>query len=104
MDISKVPAGLIAPKPLSDVGGGTKSLTASGGVTPSFTDTLKEAIDSANTKAKESEQAVTALMTGEGSVHGAMIAMQDATVAMDMVMSVRNKVLDAYQEVMRMPV
>jgi flagellar hook-basal body complex protein FliE len=37
-------------------------------------------------------------------VHQAMIAMQDASVAMEMVLAVRNKALEAYHEIMRMPV
>ncbi len=105
MDVSKIPSGLFAPRPLSDVGSaGPKPLNPSGGLGPSFTDSLKEAIGDANSKAMASGKAATDLMTGSGSVHQTMIAMQDAAVAMDMVVAVRNKVLEAYQEVMRMPV
>ena len=37
-------------------------------------------------------------------LHNAMIAMQKATLALNLTVEVRNKVLDAYQEIMRMQV
>jgi len=108
MDISKVPAGLLAPRPIGPMAGADKAMTemldGSGGLRPSFADSLKGAIQDVNAKSALADSEVTALMTGQGSVHNTMIAMQDAAVSMDMVLAVRNKVLDAYTEVMRMPV
>lgn len=37
-------------------------------------------------------------------VHKAMIAMEQASIAMDFTLQVRNKVLEAYQEIMRMQI
>ena len=109
MDISNIPAGMLSPRPLGSLPGvtegqGPEQLSGSGGLRPSFSDTLKGAINEVTAKSDASEQAITAVMTGQGSVHEAMIAMQDSAVAMDMVLAVRNKVLEAYQEVIRMPV
>jgi flagellar hook-basal body complex protein FliE len=109
MDLSKIPAGMIAPRPLGPLPGvnegkGLEQLSGSGGLRPSFSDTLKGALDEVKAKSAVSDQAITNVMTGQGSVHEAMIAMQDSAVAMDMVLAVRNKVLEAYQEVIRMPV
>jgi len=105
MDIKAIPVHLLVPKP---IGEGLPSPAAgaagpdAGG--PSFADALKGAIGEANAKSIEAERQVQALVTGEGSIHQAMIAMQDASVAMEMVMAVRNKALEAYHEIMRMPV
>lgn len=105
MDIKGISAGLIQPRSLSDVGGkAPQALNVGQGAGPSFTQALVDAVGAANTKALAADQATQDLMLGQGSVHQAMIAMQDSAVAMDMVVAVRNKVLDAYQEVMRMPV
>ncbi|MCX7773875.1 MAG: flagellar hook-basal body complex protein FliE, partial [Clostridia bacterium] len=38
------------------------------------------------------------------NIHSVMIAGQKATIALQFVMEVRNKVMDAYQEIMRMQV
>jgi flagellar hook-basal body complex protein FliE len=104
MDIKSIPAGLIAPAPVgADKAVGPGPL-GQGEVGPGFADTLKAALEDANTKVQEADRQVEALVVGEGSLHRTMIAMQDASVAMDMVMAVRNKALEAYQEVMRMPV
>jgi len=103
MDLKSIPPGLISPRPIG-ADTGVQPPLSSDGAGPSFADALKGAVADANTKVHSADQAVQSLMLGEGSVHQAMIAMQDAQVAMEMVVAVRNKVLEAYQEVMRMPV
>lgn len=103
MDLKGIPPGLLAPRPVgADIGVGTPLSTD--GTAPSFADALKDAVADANTKVHAADHAIDSLMLGEGSVHEAMIAMQDAQVAMEMVVAVRNKALEAYQEIMRMPV
>ena len=57
--------------------------------------------------AKESQaQAVTrdVLLGKNDQVHQSMIAMQEANVAFQLMVEVRNKVVESYQELMRMPV
>lgn len=57
-------------------------------------------VNEAQTKASEKQ---TDLMTGRRQVdyHDLMISMEQASVSMQLLMSVRNKLLDAYQEVSR---
>jgi flagellar hook-basal body complex protein FliE len=57
--------------------------------------------------AKESHaQAITrdVLLGKNDQVHQSMIAMQEANVAFQLMVEVRNKVVESYQELMRMPV
>src|SRR5882757_11007063 len=57
--------------------------------------------------AKESQaQAITrdVLLGKNDQVHQSVIAMQEAGVAFQLMVEVRNKVVDSYQELMRMPV
>ena len=57
--------------------------------------------------AKESQaQAITrdVLLGKNDQVHQSMIAMQEANVAFQLMVQVRNKVVESYQELMRMPV
>lgn len=50
-----------------------------------------------------SDSAAQKLITGQSNdIHGTMISMQKAGIALDLVMEVRNKVIAAYDEVKRM--
>jgi flagellar hook-basal body complex protein FliE len=72
---------------------------------PSFADTLAKSIEEVNHLQKEADQAIEKLASGESqNVHGAMLAVNKADTAFRMTMQVRNKIVEAYQEVMRMQV
>lgn len=71
----------------------------------SFIETLNQSIERVNQLQKEADQAIEELATGESkSVHGAMIAVSKADMAFRLTMQVRNKMVEAYQEVMRMQI
>ena len=71
----------------------------------SFADTLAKSIEEVNHLQKEADQAIEKLASGESqNVHGAMLAVNKADTAFRMTMQVRNKIVEAYQEVMRMQV
>jgi flagellar hook-basal body complex protein FliE len=44
------------------------------------------------------------MVNKEGDVHEAMIALQKAETALQLTVQVRNKLVQAYQEIMRMPI
>ncbi len=70
-----------------------------------FGDVLKDAISTVNELQKQSNQEIQKLMTGESQdLHTAVIAMQKADLSFQMMMQVRNKIVQAYQEIMRMQV
>jgi flagellar hook-basal body complex protein FliE len=70
-----------------------------------FGDLLKEAISTVNEVQKQSDQSIQKLMTGESKdLHTTVIAMQKADLSFQMMMQVRNKIVQAYQEIMRMQV
>lgn len=65
----------------------------------SFLDTLKSAIDAANTRAKESDKAALALAKGEnGNIHETMIAMQKADIDLRILVAVANKLIEGYNQ------
>lgn len=71
----------------------------------SFTDTLSETITEVQRLQNEADTAVKQLVAGEvKDVTDAMVAVEKADVAFQTMMQVRNKMLTAYQEVMRMNV
>ncbi len=71
----------------------------------SFGEVLKDAISTVNELQKQSDQEIQKLMTGESQdLHNTMIAVQKADLSFQMMMQVRNKIVQAYQEIMRMQV
>ncbi|MCD6293566.1 MAG: flagellar hook-basal body complex protein FliE [Deltaproteobacteria bacterium] len=71
----------------------------------SFGDALSGAMGKVSELRNEADQAVHELATGENKdIHQTMIAMEKADVSFKLMMQVRNKIVTAYQEVMRMPV
>ncbi len=70
-----------------------------------FAKALGEALDSVNSAQVEADLAVEQLQTGESrNLHEVMIAMEKADISLKLAVQMRNKVLEAYQEIMRMQV
>ena len=70
-----------------------------------FGDVLNQFVSGVNDKQIASGQAVNDLLAGKDiPLHQAMIAMQEAGVAFQLMVEVRNKLLEGYQELMRMQV
>ncbi|MDP1824561.1 MAG: flagellar hook-basal body complex protein FliE [Archangium sp.] len=69
-----------------------------------FGQTLKSAIEQVDALQGEADLESQKLAGGAGNLHETMLALEKADVAMRVAMKVRNKILDAYNEVMRMPV
>lgn len=70
-----------------------------------FGDFLKTAIQSVNENQKASDVATEKLINGGNiELHDVMIASQKASITLNATLEIRNKVVEAYQEIMRMPV
>ncbi|MBN1404008.1 MAG: flagellar hook-basal body complex protein FliE [Opitutales bacterium] len=68
----------------------------------SFASMLTGFVDSVDAKSKASEQATSDLMLGKSdNIHQAMIAMQEASISFDLLVQVRNKLVDSYKELSR---
>lgn len=83
----------------------TPSIGSSSDIGKSFADTLKDAVGSVNELQKASDKFAQNVATGKtDDVAGAMIAAERADIALRVMVQVRNKIIDAYQEVMKMQV
>ena len=70
-----------------------------------FGDLFKKALQEVNAAQKESQVKTQALVMGEGTdIHEVMIASQKASLSLQLTVQTRNKVVEAYQEIMRMQV
>ena len=74
-----------------------------GGVHGSFTNFLEAQINDVNQLQVEADQAVTAMATGRShNLHEMMLALDRADVSFRLMTKVRNKAVEAYQEIMRL--
>lgn len=87
----------------SDFASGSASVGKAGG--GDFASMLDHMVQEVNTKQSAATDAVAALQSGQAvSLHQAMIAMEEASVSFQLMVEVRNKLLESYQEVMRMQI
>jgi flagellar hook-basal body complex protein FliE len=71
-----------------------------------FSALLKQSINSANTSQQTAQKMAEAFETGESnaSLAEVMIASQKASVSFQAMLQVRNKLVDAYKDIMNMPI
>jgi len=70
-----------------------------------FAGILSQAVTPLLEKQAESAAVTRSVLLGQGApLHQGMIAMQEASVAFSLMVEVRNKVVEGFQELMRMPV
>ncbi|OEG00398.1 flagellar hook-basal body complex protein FliE [Vulcanibacillus modesticaldus] len=70
-----------------------------------FSDVLKEALNGVTEDIKIAQELSDKIATGDvKDLHQVMIAMEKANLGLQLTVQVRNKVVEAYQEVMRMQV
>ena len=80
----------------------SKSVTKKNYDGNSFADFLKGSVEKVNTMQKEADQAVQDLLVGKDqNIHQVMIAVEKANLSLNMMMQVRNKLMNAYEEIMR---
>lgn len=71
----------------------------------SFASMLGQMVSDVNAQQKISAQAVSALQSGQNvPLHQAVISMEEANVSFQLMVEVRNRLMDAYQEIMRMQI
>lgn len=68
----------------------------------SFVDTLSKALASVEQKNQDANDAIAGMLNGSVDVHDTMIAMHEAEEALQLTIAVRNKMVQAYQDIMRM--
>ena|SRR5512147_450396 len=84
---------------------GSKDTTGADKAAGSFASVLKKSLTEVNEMQQKADAQITALATGDkASLHDTMIAMEQADVSFRLMMQVRNKIVEAYQEILRMQV
>ena|ERR1041384_5977629 len=94
--------------PISHIGASSaleqlKPMTAPAGAPGEFQSILDSSIQNLTSLSQDATDSVQKFMTGENEdLHNMVLATQRAEIAFDLGLQVRNKVLQAYQEIMRM--
>lgn len=84
---------------------GALASAATPAAAPGFASWFTEQVGQVNATLVQADQEVQALAAGEaGSLHEVMIHLEEAKLSFQLLAQVRNRMLEAYQEVMRMQV
>src|SRR4051794_8097402 len=91
---------------IAATGAGTAAHVAKAAASPTtaFADSLNSMIDKVEGTQADANTAVVDMLDGNAEVHDAMIALQRADMTLQFTVQVRNKLVSAYQDIMRMPI
>jgi flagellar hook-basal body complex protein FliE len=96
------PSGL---PPLTQLGAGMPAMPEVGSAPPSqgFGKMLEGLVSPVDAKQAQADKITQSVLTGDsGQLHQSVIAMQEASVSFSLMVEVRNKLVESYQELMRM--
>ena len=83
-------------------GAGKSGAEPGGG--PSFSSLLKDAVGSVMEAGRKSDAQTMAMTSGKANVMDVVTAVAETDVAVSTLVSVRDKVIQAYEDIMRMPI
>jgi len=99
---ANIPSAELSQLSTGDVGASNSATSPTGA---SFSSVLGGLVQDVNAKQDAAGQALRDLQTGQNvSLHQTMIANEEASVSFQLMVEVRNRLLDSYQELMRMSV
>jgi len=86
----------------ADIAGPSSSSGAGDG--SDFSSTLQTAVEQINELQSDAQSKVAGLLNGNGEdIHSAMLAVEKANVSFEMMVQVRNRIVQAYQTISQMP-
>jgi flagellar hook-basal body complex protein FliE len=92
--------------PLTQIGGGSLPTTTEvGTAAPSqgFGEMLQGLVSTVDAKQAQADKITQSVLMGDsGQLHQSVLAMQEASVSFSLMVEVRNKLVESYQELMRM--
>ena len=88
----------------TDSGGAASGTLGTSGAIGGFGDLLSSAISDTTSTLKNSENISASAITGKASLSDVVSAVTSADVALKSVVAIRDKVIGAYQDIMKMPI
>jgi flagellar hook-basal body complex protein FliE len=89
---------------LTGQGGGLAKSPAESSAGPSFGELLGNAVGALGKTAQATDSQAQAMAAGKANIVDVVTAVAETEVAIDTLVSVRDKVIAAYEEIMRMPI
>jgi flagellar hook-basal body complex protein FliE len=83
---------------------GVKTAVSGGADASSFAEKLGQLVESVEETSADANTKLTGMMDKTVDVHEAMLALTKAEQTFQLTVQIRNKLVNAYQEIMRMPV
>lgn len=71
---------------------------------PGFSELVQNVLASATTQTRAAEAQMTQVVQGQGSLIDVVTAISSAEASLETAMAVRDQMISAYQEIMRMPI
>ncbi|RDV84670.1 flagellar hook-basal body complex protein FliE [Ammonifex thiophilus] len=93
--------------PITSITSSTGAGALSASVSPrgsSFSDYLNQFLDRLEKAQAEADSALRDFLTGKAELHTVMIAAQEARLWLELTVQLRNKLVEAYQEISRMQI
>jgi flagellar hook-basal body complex protein FliE len=87
---------------IMETGGAEKGTQSTGG--PSFSALLKDAVGSVLDAGKKSDAQAMAMTSGKANVMDVVTAVAETDVAVSTLVSVRDRVIQSYEDIMKMPI
>ena len=72
--------------------------------TSGFGDVISDAVAKVEATQAKGDADAAKLAAGDGNLHEAALSLEKADISMRLMVKARNKIVEAYQEIMRMPV
>ena len=85
-------------------GGGGKTEGTGAGTGPSFSSLLKDTLGSVMDAGRKSDSQAMAMASGKANVVDVVTAVAETEVAVETMVSVRDRVIQAYEDIMKMPI
>lgn len=107
---SSLPVGIQTLRPPLDLAPAREMIAPKGapGVAPAggqFGDIFEKMVDGVEKSQADAGEVTRSVLLGDNpNLHQSVIAMQEASLSFSLMVEVRNKVVEGYQELMRMPV
>jgi flagellar hook-basal body complex protein FliE len=89
---------------ISSVARGVRTAVTGAPDASTFAESLGKLVSNVEQTAVDANQAVTNMVDKTGDVHEAMIALQRAETTLQLTVQIRNKLVSAYNDIMRMPI
>ncbi len=87
---------------LTDSAGVSKAAEAAAG--PSFGALVKDAVSALNQASRSADTQTQAMAAGKANIVDVITAVAESEVAIDTLVSVRDRVIQSYEEIMKMPI